>query len=85
MDEFLKLAAENGIWAVLAIFMVKWTLDNSKEREKEYQAVIKENQKVILTMTEKLELLNHLKTDMDLILECLACPPKRGDKNGKAV
>jgi hypothetical protein len=82
MEELIKLAAGNGVWAVLSIILIKWILDTNKDREAKLQQTIADNQQIILRMTEKLEVLNHLKADVDIILECLTCPPETITKRG---
>lgn len=100
MDQLITAAAQNGIWSLLfvvsSIYFLKRMEKNqeiqrleSEKREEALRQTISENQKIILAMTEKLEILNHLKTDVDIILECLTCPPgtkeKRGELNGEKM
>lgn len=78
MEELIKMAAGNGVWAVLSIILIRWILETNKDREAKLQQTISDNQQIILQMTSKLEVLNHLKDDVDIILEALTSN-KKGD------
>jgi len=47
MDEMIKLAAQNGIWTLMSVFLLIYTLKQNENREKGYQKTIQENQSII--------------------------------------
>ena len=61
MEEMLKLAGAQGIWCVLAVFLLFWTIRNNKEREARYMQQLdkcntreSEYQKIIQTFTNEI-------------------------------
>lgn len=61
MEELLKLAGAQGIWCVLAVFLLFWTIRNNKEREARYMQQLDkcntretEYQKIIQTFTNEI-------------------------------
>ena len=61
MEELLKLAGAQGIWCVLAVFLLFWTISNNKERETRYMQQLDkcntretEYQKIIQTFTNEI-------------------------------
>ena len=61
MEEMLKLAGAQGIWCVLAVFLLFWTIRNNKERETRYMQQLdkcntreSEYQKIIQTFTNEI-------------------------------
>ena len=61
MEEILKLAGAQGIWCVLAVFLLFWTIRNNKERETRYMQQLdkcnsreSEYQKIIQTFTNEI-------------------------------
>lgn len=61
MEELLKLAGAQGIWCVLAVFLLFWTIRNNKEREARYMQQLdkcntreSEYQKIIQTFTNEI-------------------------------
>lgn len=53
-QEALKLAVNNGIWAVLFLCLLVYQLKDSREREKKYQQTIK-SLNSSLSVVEKIE------------------------------
>lgn len=49
----MDLAAANGIWAALFVFLFIYVLYDSRRRETKYQDTIKENQDIIKQLSEK--------------------------------
>ena len=61
MEEILKLAGAQGIWCILAVFLLFWTIRNNKERETRYMQQLdkcnareSEYQKIIQTYTNEI-------------------------------
>ena len=61
MEEILKIAGAQGIWCVLAVFLLFWTIRNNKEREARYMQQLDkcntretEYQKIIQTFTNEI-------------------------------
>lgn len=61
MEEILKIAGAQGIWCVLAVFLLFWTIRNNKERETRYMEQLDkcntretEYQKIIQTFTNEI-------------------------------
>ena len=61
MEEILKIAGAQGIWCVLAVFLLYWTIRNNKERETRYMQQLdkcntreSEYQKIIQTFTNEI-------------------------------
>ena len=50
----LDLAAANGLWAALYVFLFIYVLYDSRNREKKYQITIQENQAIIKELSQKL-------------------------------
>ena len=61
MEEILKIAGAQGIWCVLAVFLLFWVIKNNKERETRYMEQLDkcntretEYQKIIQTFTNEI-------------------------------
>ena len=52
MDEMIKLAAQNGIWTLMSVFLLIYTLKQNESREKGYQKTIQENQCIIKKLSD---------------------------------
>lgn len=52
MDELIKLAAQNGIWTLMSVFLLIYTLRQNESREKGYQKTIQENQSIIQKLSD---------------------------------
>ncbi|MBU5676765.1 hypothetical protein KQI88_10070 [Alkaliphilus sp. MSJ-5] len=59
-----KLAAGNGLWASLYVFLFIYVLYDSRHREKKYQETISENQSVIKNLTEKFGIVDNIQQDV---------------------
>jgi uncharacterized protein YktB (UPF0637 family) len=62
--ELFKLAAGNGIWAALYVFLFLYVLYDSKNREKKYQLTIQENQAIIKELSQKLGIVEDIQKDV---------------------
>ena len=60
----MNVAVSHGIWAVLAVFLLVYIVKSNEKREKNYQSVIEK-------LTEKLEILHQVQSDLSEIKENL--------------
>jgi hypothetical protein len=73
-EQLFKLAAGNGIWAALYVFLFLYVLYDSKnrekkyiEREEKYQVTIYENQAVIKELSKKFGVVENIQKDVSYI------------------
>lgn len=60
----LDLAAANGLWAALYVFLFIYVLYDSRNREKKYQITIQENQAIIKELSQKLGIVEDIQKDV---------------------
>ena len=60
----LDLAAANGLWAALYVFLFLYVLYDSRNREKKYQLIIQENQTIIKELSQKLGIVEDIQKDV---------------------
>lgn len=60
----LDLAAANGLWAALYVFLFIYVLYDSRNREKKYQITIQENQAIIKELSQKLGIVEDIQRDV---------------------
>ena len=60
----LDLAAANGLWAALYVFLFLYVLYDSRNREKKYQLTIQENQAIIKELSQKLGIVENIQRDV---------------------
>ena len=60
----LDLAAANGLWAALYVFLFIYVLYDSRNREKKYQIIIQENQAIIKELSQKLGIVENIQRDV---------------------
>ena len=63
-EQLFKLAAGNGIWAALYVFLFIYVLYDSRNREKKYQLTILENQSIIKELSQKLGIVENIQKDV---------------------
>lgn len=63
-NEILKLAASQGLWAVMFVGLLFYVLKENSIREEKFQNIIS-------NLTERLDVLDILKKDVDEIKESL--------------
>lgn len=63
----IDLAAANGIWAALFVFLFLYVLYDTKRREQKYQDTIKENQNIINKLSEKFGIVEDIQRDVSFI------------------
>lgn len=63
--EIIKYALTQSAFAALFVWLLIDTRKDSKEREKGYQDTIKENQTIISKLTEKFNIVEGIKDDIE--------------------
>lgn len=66
-QQLFKLAAGNGIWSALFVFLFLYVLYDSKKRESKYQETIKENQGIIKELSVKFGIVEDIQDDVTYI------------------
>ncbi|HEY8424203.1 MAG TPA: BhlA/UviB family holin-like peptide [Clostridia bacterium] len=74
-EELIKMAAANGLWAVLFCVLLVYQLKESKAREAKYQSAIK-------SLSENLGIVRQIKDDVAEIKQKLNKPVKNLLKEG---
>jgi hypothetical protein len=71
-EEIIKLAANQGLWAVLAVALLLYVLKQNEKRETGYQNTIRENQSIISKLSDTINLdIHSVKKDIEEIKERL--------------
>lgn len=70
-SEVIKYFLTQGAFAALFVWLLLDTRKDSKSREKDYQVVIRENQKVIGKLTSNLTMVKDIKEDVEEIKSCI--------------
>ena len=60
----MELAAANGIWAALFVFLFIYVLYDSRRRENKYQKMIEENQNIIKELSGRFGILESVQKDV---------------------
>lgn len=60
-----EMALNNGLWAALFVALMVYVLRDTSKRERKYQCMHEENQKVILQLAENLRIVKEIKKDID--------------------
>lgn len=60
----MELAAANGIWAALFVFLFIYVLYDSRRRENKYQKTIEENQSIIKELSSRFGILESVQKDV---------------------
>ena len=63
-NTLMELAAANGIWAALFVFLFIYVLYDSRKREKKYQEIIEDNQSIIKELSSKFGILEDVQKDV---------------------
>ena len=63
-NTLMELAAANGIWAALFVFLFIYVLYDSRRRENKYQKTIEENQNIIKELSSKFGILESVQKDV---------------------
>ncbi|OJV65227.1 MAG: hypothetical protein BGO41_01305 [Clostridiales bacterium 38-18] len=65
--EVVKIAASQGIWAVLSIVLIFFILRNQEKRDQIQAEREEKYQLIINTLSEKLEIIKDVKVDVEAI------------------
>jgi beta-lactamase regulating signal transducer with metallopeptidase domain len=68
-NDVLKLAASQGVWALLAIVLIFYILKAQEKRDIKQQEREKDYQKIILKLTREFEVIGHIQKDIIEIKE----------------
>lgn len=64
-EEIIKLASNQGIWALLFVFLLLYVLRETSRREKNYQAIIDK-------LSDKLDIVDFIKRDVEEIKDWIS-------------
>ena len=67
----MNVAVSHGIWAVLAVFLLVYIVKSNEKRDEKQEEREKNYQSVIEKLTEKLEILHRVQSDLSEIKENL--------------
>lgn len=63
-NELIKTIVNNGVWAVLFVWLLIDTRKESKAREEKLQSIINKNQEVISELAEKFDVVENIQQDV---------------------
>lgn len=66
-ESLLNLALKDGIWATLFVVLFIYTIMDSRKREQKLQQVIDENQKIIADALKKMDVIENIHDDVQII------------------
>ncbi len=64
MNDLMKLATSQGIWATLAIILIFYILKAQEKRDEKQELREKNYQKIILKLTKEFELIQDIQRDI---------------------
>ena len=67
----MNVAVSQGIWAVLAVFLLIYIVKSSEQRDTKQEEREKNYQTVIESLTEKFQILNQVQSDLKEIKDNL--------------
>lgn len=67
----IETAISQGIWAVLAVFLIIYIVKSNEKRDEKQEEREKNYQMVIENLTEKFQILNQVQSDLAEIKEIL--------------
>ena len=67
----MNVAVSQGIWAVLAVFLLIYIVKSNEQRDTKQEEREKNYQTVIESLTEKFQILNHVQSDLKEIKDNL--------------
>lgn len=70
-SEIFKLAASQGIWSALTVILIFYILKAQERRDSKQEEREKNYQSIISSLTEKLNLVQDVKKDMELVKDNL--------------
>ncbi|MBU3130435.1 hypothetical protein LGL55_18600 [Clostridium tagluense] len=70
-SELLKLASTQGIWAALSVALIFYILKTQEKRDDKQDQREKNYQDIISNLTEKFNIVENVKKDVEEIKECI--------------
>ena len=67
----MNVAVSQGIWAVLAVFLLMYIVESNEQRDIKQEEREKNYQTVIESLTEKFQILNQVQSDLKEIKDNL--------------
>ena len=67
----MNVAVSQGIWAVLAVFLLIYIVKSNEQRDTKQEEREKNYQTVIVSLTEKFQILNQVQSDLKEIKDNL--------------
>ena len=67
----MNVAVSQGIWAVLAVFLLIYIVKSNEQRDTKQEELEKNYQTVIESLTEKFQILNQVQSDLKEIKDNL--------------
>ena len=67
----MNVAVSQGIWAVLAVFLLIYIVKSNEQRDTKQEEREKNYQTVIESLTEKFQILNQVQSDLKEIMDNL--------------
>ena len=67
----MNVAVSQGIWAVLAVFLLIYIVKSNEQRDTKQEEREKNHQTVIESLTEKFQILNQVQSDLKEIKDNL--------------
>ena len=61
----IQAAVSQGVWCLLFVILFIWTVKENKEREKNYQETITNNQQIITDLANSFKALETVKNDVE--------------------
>ncbi len=71
LDNLLKLASSQGIWATLAVILIFYILKNQEKRDLKQELREKNYQKIILKLTKEFEAIEDIEQNISEIKETI--------------
>jgi len=70
-NEIIKVAASQGIWAVLSVFLIFYILKAQEKRDIHQEEREKNYQEIIAKLTDKFNIVEAVKKDVEDIKDCV--------------
>jgi len=64
-ESVFDMAINNGLWAGLFVALMIYVLRDTSKREKKYQSLHEENQKIICQLVGELDIVREIKHDLE--------------------
>lgn len=68
-NEIIKYIFSQGIFCALFVYILNYVLQTTKTREEKLQEIISKNQCIIADLSNKFDVVEDIKTDVEIIKE----------------